>query len=268
MKPRACITLSWDDGHPLDMQIADLMARHGLRGTFYIPRTAAGGTLSTHQIRDLAGHFEIGAHTLGHSDLTAVSDAQARREIVGSMRWLEDVTGQPCVSFCPPRGRFRRRHLTMMEEAGYRLVRTVELLSLDWPRPRGTLWEMPTSVQAWPHDARSYVQNATRRGAAGNLWRYLRRGSGRQWPELLSALLAQAERDGGVVHLWGHSWEVTDGGGWDTLAYAMRLLAERTATMPSLTNAEVGRIAAAGHRRASIATKGEGSGRVSSSAHV
>lgn len=246
MAQPACITLSWDDGHPLDMRIAEMMARHGLRGTFYIPRTATHGTVSAQQIRQLGEAFEVGAHTLEHTVLTNVSTARARHEIAGSKRWLEDVTGRPCRAFCPPRGRYRRLHLAMMMQAGFRLVRTVELMSLDWPRRRGALWEMPTTVQAWPHDALSYAQNGARRGALSNLWRYVRHGRGRDWPDLVRTLLVQAQKRGGVLHLWGHSWEMTDSGAWRSLDDVMRLLGEHARTMPSFTNSELGRIAAEG----------------------
>ena len=40
MKPSTCITTSWDDGHPLDLRVAELLAKYGLQGTFYVPMTA------------------------------------------------------------------------------------------------------------------------------------------------------------------------------------------------------------------------------------
>jgi peptidoglycan/xylan/chitin deacetylase (PgdA/CDA1 family) len=80
MQPEMCVTLSWDDGHPFDARIADMMLRHGLRGTFYISRIAERGTMSAAQIRELSQTFEVGAHTLGHIVLTRARDQQARRE--------------------------------------------------------------------------------------------------------------------------------------------------------------------------------------------
>jgi hypothetical protein len=37
VKPPAYITTSWDDGHPSDLRLADLLHKHSLRGTFYVP---------------------------------------------------------------------------------------------------------------------------------------------------------------------------------------------------------------------------------------
>jgi hypothetical protein len=242
MQPEMCVTLSWDDGHPLDARIADMMLRHGLRGTFYIPRIAERGTMSAAQIRELSQTFEVGAHTLGHVVLTRARDEQARQEISGAKKWLEDVTGKPCLLFCPPGGRYAKRHLRMVEQAGYRAIRTVELLSLDWPRLGGALLSMPTSVQAWSHGSRSYLQNIMKRRSFRNLWRYVAHGRAVDWPELSRIIFAEARRQGGVFHLWAHSWEIEDRQAWQRLDDVMRFLADRRHEAPALTNGEVCRM--------------------------
>ena len=45
---------------------------------------------------------------------------EARREIIDSRAWIEDSTDLPCPMFCPPKGRFSRRHLELIRQAGYR----------------------------------------------------------------------------------------------------------------------------------------------------
>lgn len=244
MQPEMCVTLSWDDGHPLDARIADMMLRHHLRGTFYIPRAAGRGTMSAAQIRELSQTFEVGAHTLNHVVLTRARNQQAHQEIFGAKKWLEDITGKPCLLFCPPGGRYAERHLRMVEQAGYGAVRTVELLSLDWPRRQGALLSMPTSVQAWSHDARSYLQNIAKRGSLRNLWCYMVHGHSVDWPELSRIIFAEARRQGGVFHLWAHSWEIEDCQAWQRLDDVMRFLADRRHEAPALTNGEVCRVRA------------------------
>ena len=70
MIPTPLITTSWDDGHPLDFRVAEMLSRHNLRGTFYVPRTADNATMSAAEVRELGASFELGAHTLAHVDLT------------------------------------------------------------------------------------------------------------------------------------------------------------------------------------------------------
>lgn len=235
------ITTSWDDGHPLDLRLADLLTEHGVRATFYVPRRSQSFTMSPAQVRELSTRFEIGAHTLGHVFLDSCSDGQAREEICGSRQWVEDVTGKPCTMFCPPGGKFSSRHLRMMEEAGFAGFRSVELLSLDPPRACGQqLLELPTSVQAHPHRALSYVRNIARRRAWRNLWRYVRYGATRpDWAQLARALAEECKRTGGVFHLWGHSWEIEANQQWDRLRDVLSWLGTMSGQGANATNGEL-----------------------------
>ena len=53
---------SWDDGHPLDVRVAYLLAKYGLRGTFYIPGGAEHGTMTVNQIRGALAFRSRRAH--------------------------------------------------------------------------------------------------------------------------------------------------------------------------------------------------------------
>ncbi len=52
MKPATFITTSWDDGHPLDFRVAELLSKYGLRGTFYIPMIAENHILHPDDSRE------------------------------------------------------------------------------------------------------------------------------------------------------------------------------------------------------------------------
>jgi hypothetical protein len=239
MSPAACITTSWDDGHPLDLRVADLLAKHGVPGTFYTPMATTHGTMAAAGIRALSQAIEIGAHTLDHVVLTAVGDPLARRQIVESRLWLEDITGLPCRMFCPPTGRYARRHLVMVRNAGFLGLRSVELGSLEKPQLASGLMLMPTSVQAFPHTLLALSRNAVKRGAFGNLWRCIRYGGSGDWEAHCRALLGEAARRGGVFHLWGHSWELDQTGQWQRLETVLRMMGEFAAPMRRLTNGQI-----------------------------
>jgi hypothetical protein len=239
MKPPTYITTSWDDGHPLDFRIAELLARHQLQGTFYVPRVAKAGTMTAAQIRELSSSFEVGAHTLNHTILTRATEQQARQEIRASKFWLEDLTGRPCPMFCPPKGKYFGRHLAMIREARYVGVRTVELLSLDFPRPAAGLLLMPTTLQAHPHRLSAFARNLAHRAAFRNLWLYIVCGRSTDWPKLARSLLARAIQGGGVFHLWGHSWELEKASQWQRLEEILKLLSQFINRAPALTNFQV-----------------------------
>jgi peptidoglycan-N-acetylglucosamine deacetylase len=239
VKPAVYITTSWDDGHPLDLRVAELLAKHGLPGTFYLPRVAENGTMPLDQIRELSRAFEIGAHTLDHVILTRVAEQQAWQQIVGSKSWLEDSTGLPCLMFCAPQGKYSGRHLVMARKAGYLGLRSVELASLDCPRAKAGLMLMPTSVQAYPHDALTFCRNAIKRAAFGNLWRYIVYGRSSDWPALAGSLLSRAIEGGGVFHLWGHSWELQQTGQWQRLDGVFGTISELARHALLMTNGQI-----------------------------
>jgi peptidoglycan/xylan/chitin deacetylase (PgdA/CDA1 family) len=239
MKPATYMTTSWDDGHPLDLRLAELLTKYGLRGTFYIPMTAENGIMTMAQIRELSRAFEIGAHTLHHAVLTRATEQQAWQEIAGSKSWLENNTGMSCLMFCPPEGKYSSQHVEMMRRAGYLGLRTVELTSLDFPRPKAGMMLLPTTVQAHPHGLLAFTRNAIKRRAVGNLWRFVVHGHSTEWPELARALLCQALKCGGVFHLWGHSWELQATSQWQRLDEVMRVMSECTSQASPLTNGQV-----------------------------
>jgi hypothetical protein len=239
MKPETFITTSWDDGHPLDLRVAELLAKYGLRGTFYVPMSAESVRMTLPQLRELSENFEVGAHTLHHIDLTAATEQHAWQEIADSRAWIENSTGQSCSMFCPPCGRFYYHHLELIRKAGFSGCRVGELLSLDYPRPKTGLKLLPTTVQAHPHRLMAYVRNVCRRVAFRNLWLYLTRGRTTDWTRLARSLLTRALECGGVFHLWGHSWEVEQSGQWQQLEEVLRFLGEHASQTPALSNGQL-----------------------------
>ena len=244
MQPKPYITTSWDDGNPLDFRIADLLTKHGLRGTFYIPRQASTGVMPETDVRRLSQTFEIGAHTMRHVFLDTAEDSVARREIADSKNWVEQVTGNPCPMFCPPGGKFSATHLAMVRDAGFSALRSVELLSLDRPRRQDGLLVMPTTLQAHPHRLGAYARNAAKRHAWRNLWLYVLHGRTTEWERLTQSLLGVARQRGGVFHLWGHSWELEETGQWERLDEVLGFLCQASKDISCLTNGELCKIAA------------------------
>ena len=234
------MTTSWDDGHPLDHRLAELLATNGLTGTFYVPPKSQNVTMDAAAVRALAdAGFEVGAHTLNHVFLDGADDATAESEIGGSRRWVQDTTGQPCPMFCPPGGKFAGRELRLIKAAGFVGVRTVELMSIDLPRHVDGLAVLPTTVQSHPHGRGAYVRNAVKRRSIGNLMAFVRVGGPTDWVTLLERRLADVIAGGGVLHLWGHSWEIEQHCQWPAVERALTMLGRQTKTVPCLTNGAI-----------------------------
>jgi hypothetical protein len=233
------ITTSWDDGHPLDLRVAELLTKHGFSGTFYVPRHSDKPVLREEQIQDLGRIFEIGAHTLDHVCLDSLPDTAVRRQLTGSRQWIEDVTGKSCGVFCFPGGKFRKRQLRLVREAGFRAARTVELLSTEFPRSSGGLFLIPTTVQVFSHGPMTYARNALKRFSSGYFGMSQAVLRGRDWVTLAKELLSRAIERGGVFHLWGHSWEIEQEDQWQKLDAFLAFAKSCKNAAPGVSNGEL-----------------------------
>jgi peptidoglycan/xylan/chitin deacetylase (PgdA/CDA1 family) len=233
-------TTSWDDGHPADQHIAELLAKYGLTGTFYVPIENSRPVMTPRQIRELGESFEVGAHTTHHVVLTDVSEAFAQNEICESKKRLEDIVGTPCETFCFPKGRFSRYHLDLVRRAGFRFARTVELLSTQFPARRAGIGLIPTTVQARCHHWTAYAKNCAKRLSFKSLANLVLHARSRDWPETACSMLQVVARQGGVFHLWGHSWEIEEQQQWPQLECVLREMQALKSTAPCVPNSRLG----------------------------
>lgn len=224
------VTTSWDDGHVLDLRLAEILNRYGLRGTFYIARDFLKDRLSISQIRELAKAHEIGAHTLSHPILTEISLEQAKAEIEGSKHWLEDLLGKKVTAFCYPRGQHNLALQKLVADASFRLARTVENARVDLGDNR---FAMPTTMQIYPYPLRPMPQFPLWRGWSARIVPLYQAWQKRQgisllqllhWSSYQRAWIENAQNSQGIWHLWGHSWEIEDYQLWQRLENIFQIL--------------------------------------------
>jgi peptidoglycan/xylan/chitin deacetylase (PgdA/CDA1 family) len=244
----AILTTSWDDGHPLDSRMAELLSRHGIRGTFYMPLSNREGlpVMSAENMRSLDRGFEISSHTIDHCYLKTVDAAEARRQILGGKNQLAQILGHDVRGFCYPGGQYSLEHRQMVVDAGFDYARTIVNFHRTLPAdPFG----MPTTVQYYPHTRSVFMRNFIRRGEWARrkdlFWVSLRR---KDFTSRLRGMLDQVCLQGGVFHLWGHSWELDSFDGWRQLDDFLRYAAERIPVECRLDNRELVQYAAANSR--------------------
>ncbi len=232
----ARFTLSVDDGHPLDLRLAALLDRHGIRATFYLPLANDEGppVLDAAGMRELAQQFDIGSHTRSHRFLTTLSTADAWQQISEGKQLLEQRIGRQVSGFCYPGGRYRRIHLRQVRAAGFAYARTTQNLRVDCGY---RALEMPTSAQFYPHPRsvllRNFVsqQNWLARSAA------LRVALAQtDWLRRLHALLDLAMARDGTFHLWCHSLDIERLQLWAALDDFLRRVASDVAEPCRLDN--------------------------------
>jgi|ETNvirnome_2_300_1030623.scaffolds.fasta_scaffold06717_3 peptidoglycan/xylan/chitin deacetylase (PgdA/CDA1 family) len=192
------IEFSFDDGHKLDLNVTELLAKYNFTGTFYIPSSCE---LTEDEICFLNKVHTIGGHTVSHpQDMKLLDDAQLYRQIQENKDWLEKVIGEDITKFCYPRGRYDERVKKAVKDAGYEMARTTKIQCFSEPEDP---YETHTAVHVF------------------------------QRPELKEAdwlLYAKAEfhrqleRPDSVYHVWGHSWEIDRDDNWDRFEELLKLM--------------------------------------------
>ena len=237
MQREAFVTFSVDDGHPLDMRTADLLQKYGLKATFYIPaRNAEREVMPESQIRDLSRNFEIGAHTLNHVRLAGLPRQQMRAELQDGKRWVEDLTGKPATAFCYPGGKFDNDVLAEVEEAGFVGARTCMFNLTSFPK-NPFLWGV--STHACSHPALIQVRHALLEKNFSGAWNFVTAyRAATDWLDHFQAGLKHVSEQGGVAHLYFHSWEIEELKDWAKLETALATVAKMT-TLRRITNGEL-----------------------------
>jgi peptidoglycan-N-acetylglucosamine deacetylase len=228
MFPITIVTTSWDDGHPCDLRLAAALAASGLPATFYVPVVGEEGksVLGPAALRSfLHQGFEIGAHTVTHRTLPNLDSDGLMREVGGSKHLMEDQLGEEVRMFCYPRGRYDRRVIGSVQQSGFLGARTTRMFSQSLRFGR---YEMPTSLQAYPHPPLNYLKNLGKRRDLFGLARYFSKYAWcKNWVEMGKLMFDDTVREGGIWHLYGHSWELEELGLWDQLQELFRYVADR-----------------------------------------
>lgn len=134
------VALSFDDGYRdvAEHGLSEL-ERHGFTATVFLATGVTDGRarfawyevqpplLSWEDVGRLdGGVLRFEAHTLTHPNLLTVTDAEAREEIAGSKRELEQQLGRAVEVFCYPAGLYAARHVELVRGAGFRFAVTCE----------------------------------------------------------------------------------------------------------------------------------------------
>lgn len=207
------IHLSFDDGSVHDLKLVELLEKHDLTATFYIPvywdsynKRKGDEPLSDADVRMIADKYEIGSHTITHPLLTRIPYGAAEYEIIHSRRMLQDILGKEITKFAYPRG--------------YATDQIVDIVRKTYEHGRSTLVGNvePPINNAWEHTS---VHLACDRREYGNeRWfdygvRHLRRSQ---------------SKAGGYFHAWGHSAEIEKNNAWGQVDRFLGLIKSHEAT--------------------------------------
>jgi peptidoglycan/xylan/chitin deacetylase (PgdA/CDA1 family) len=217
--PKLRVVQCWDDGNLDDLQLCDILRRHGAKASFNlmasnhqaerIPAWKFQGwyqvyRLTWQELRSVYEGFTIANHSLTHPHATQISLDNWRYEVEENRKRLQDHFGQPIDGFAYPYGEHDAATMEVVREAGHVYARTCENATPCFP---------VSDVMAQPTDCHFL---------AADFWdRYER-----------------AKTTGNVFYFWGHSYEITNKKMWaDFEAQIARITADpdvQWADLPSL----------------------------------
>lgn len=190
---------SWDDGHELDLKVADLLVKYKLPGIFFIPTTRC--QMDSADIKGLVARgFEIGGHTHSHpADMKLLPREEQCEEILRNKLFLEDITGKPVEWFAYPRGKYGIETIDVVKSLGFKYARTTMVGYTVEPSEN---YRYHTTV----HPCRKRAEYS-------------------EWlPYAIQKYEEAKER--GYFHLWGHGWEIEEQGLWGELEEFLKYIYE------------------------------------------
>ncbi|MDD5453891.1 MAG: polysaccharide deacetylase family protein [Candidatus Ratteibacteria bacterium] len=199
------IQFSFDDNHVLNMRVADLLEQYGFRATFFInivPLTTHSG-MTTKQIKLLClrGH-EIGAHTVNHVQLPLHQRGRRHHELRRGKSRLEKIIGSEVTGFSYPKGQYTDEIKIETEAAGYKYARATGEGNIN---PAVDVFAVIPTVQIYNSPLRRYLR------IKRNLLEGTKFSLTGDWKKSCMKYIGKNE---GIVHIWGHSWEIEKQGLW------------------------------------------------------
>ncbi len=190
------VVSSWDDGRTMDMQVAQLLDKYGLKGTFYMNHHSE--MIPRLQELEALG-MEVGSHSWSHPAYWLSSPKRCLFESVEMRAFLEKTVGHPVISFA-----FPFNYFPSYDESGDYVQRSMETAGY-WSARATNSGDNRIDKLDQPLQMRANFH--FRAGAEA----------------MKKKLEAERQTPGGILYFWGHSYEL-GGNGAKTLGDELAVL--------------------------------------------
>ena len=172
------------------------------------------------------------------------------REIRECKYWLESMLGSEVPMFSYPYGYYDESIVDAVRRAGFRGARTMRRFCITKPsnpyEMNITLQACPLSIAQRPPSLSRFCPFINYSLAPRLVGDYLDMRKGlkvspyylKDWKILAKWLFELSLRNGGVFHLWGHSWEIDERAMWEDLESILDYISGRR-TCSYVTNSEI-----------------------------
>ena len=207
------ISVSIDDGHPLDLKVAEILAKKNIPTTFYVPIKNSTGkpTLNKNQIKNLSQNplFKIGGHTYNHFNLTKLPLEEAEKEIRKGKEELEDIIGKKVTTFAWPWGKYNGRLIEVAKKIGFLDCRSSRICNFGISDKKNFLWH--PNFHLYPHSRTTDLKSCIKNMDLYSLFMTLI-NLNKAHLDLIKSYVEKND-----VHIWLHSWEIEQFGLWHIL---------------------------------------------------
>ena len=239
---RAIVTTSWDDGHPADLKLAELLMQYNIPATFYIPiDNMERECMNPRQIDEIAQRFDVGGHSYHHVNLAKISPREAEKEVLEGKKALEQIIGREVLPFCYPWGSFKDETVNIVKRAGFIGARTVKLMARKIKDP----FRIGTTIYTADPWLSTYLTHSIASRDLSLAYFMLRNNLFfKSWDQVAIKTLDFVVSNGGIWHLWGHSWEIVDNNDWARLEKVLQQICRLSKKTERTTNSQLIRICA------------------------
>ena len=221
MSKNKFITFSFDDGFISDFKMAELLEKYGFECTFFIATSHDQGALGTGDIKTLSQISDIGGHTCNHKILSSLERDEQKNEIIDNKKYLEDLIGKEIHLFCYPKGKYSNQTIEVVKASGFWGARTTKCFHYRIQSP----FEIPTSLQIYPHTYFTHFRHSLVGKDIKSLKLLIPSFAERLGLiETIQYLANKVYENGGVLHLWGHTWELDKLNIWEYFENILSIL--------------------------------------------
>lgn len=149
---------------------------------------------------------------------------------------MEEITGREVLSFCYPYGDFNEKIIDIVKGAGFIGARTVKLITRRIKDP----FRMSTTVNARNWWFSHYVKHSLT-SQDQRLFGFMLKNNlfFKGWDRIAIETLGFVINNGGVWHLWGHSWEIEQNNDWARLEKVFQRIDELSAQLIKVNNTQL-----------------------------
>lgn len=234
---KTIITTSWDDGHPLDLKLAELLRKYDIPATFYIPiDNVERECMNPDEIKVITQGSDVGGHTYHHVNLLRAPIKEAKGEVVECKKKLEEVTGKEILSFSYPYGKFNNKVIKIVKKAGFIGARTANSLTTSIKDP----FKMGTTAYAADLWFAPHLKHSVTSPDFSLFWFMVKNNLFfKGWNQVAIKTLDFIIKNGGIWHLWGHSWEIDENNDWKKLEDIFREISTVSKEVLKVNNSQL-----------------------------